>query len=226
LESGQALAFGFRLVAIDGAVVEIAMRGRCVPAAVGRRPTRLCGTLAEIAHQPLASTPQPNACEVAQTAISELPGAAAFVVDRQLRYVLAQGQALREAGLHCTRFVGRTLAETLPAEVLAEHEADYRRALEGQTFTREHRMAERHFVTHGVPLRGRDEQVWGALAFSCDVTAFKQAQEALQRSEALLSAVLDALSVGVIIADADGRIVRDNAANRQLWGVPPHTSSW
>lgn len=51
-------------------------------------------------------------------------------------------------------------------------------------------------------------------------------RRALQESEATLSAVLDALPVGVVIADADGRITRDNAANRELWGTPPETTRW
>ncbi len=38
--------------------------------------------------------------------------------------------------------------------------------------------------------------------------------------------VLETLPVGVVIADARGRIVLDNAATRELWGVPPETPSW
>ncbi len=44
--------------------------------------------------------------------------------------------------------------------------------------------------------------------------------------KAMLDAVLDALPVGVIIADADGKIVRANAASRELWGAPPGTTNW
>ena len=50
-----------------------------------------------------------------------------------------------------------------------------------------------------------------------------RAETALRRGEALLSAVLDALPVGVILADAQGRVTRTNAANGELWGVPPET---
>jgi signal transduction histidine kinase len=45
-------------------------------------------------------------------------------------------------------------------------------------------------------------------------------------SKAMLNAVLDALPVGVIIADAHGKIIRDNAASRRLWGTPPVTTNW
>jgi signal transduction histidine kinase len=45
-------------------------------------------------------------------------------------------------------------------------------------------------------------------------------------SKAMLNAVLDALPVGVIIADAHGKIIRDNAASRERWGTPPVTTNW
>nr|WP_207625319.1 MULTISPECIES: PAS domain S-box protein [unclassified Methylobacterium] len=54
----------------------------------------------------------------------------------------------------------------------------------------------------------------------------RESEAALRRSESFLTATLEGLPVGVIIADADGRIVRDNPANRELWGVPPETANW
>lgn len=45
-------------------------------------------------------------------------------------------------------------------------------------------------------------------------------------SKSMLNAVLDALPVGVIIADAHGKIIRDNAASRERWGTPPVTVNW
>ncbi len=48
----------------------------------------------------------------------------------------------------------------------------------------------------------------------------------LRESEATLRAVLDALPVGVVIAGSNGKILHVNAANNELWGVPPETTSW
>ncbi|CAH2604895.1 Histidine kinase [Rhodovastum atsumiense] len=59
-----------------------------------------------------------------------------------------------------------------------------------------------------------------------DATMRRKAEAARRESEATLAVVLDALPVGVIIADARGRILRDNAANRDLWGSLPPTESW
>ena len=58
------------------------------------------------------------------------------------------------------------------------------------------------------------------------ITEEKAAEAARRESEALLDAVIDAIPVGVIIADAKGRILRDNVANREIWGIPPETDSW
>ncbi|MEK7863022.1 MAG: PAS domain S-box protein, partial [Chloroflexota bacterium] len=51
-----------------------------------------------------------------------------------------------------------------------------------------------------------------------DVTERKQAEEALRRSEALLRHVLDALPVGVWIADRHSTIVHGNPAGQAIWG--------
>ncbi|WP_158679955.1 PAS domain-containing protein [Deinococcus sp. NW-56] len=72
-----------------------------------------------------------------------------------------------------------------------------------------------------VPL-GAEEWIGSAT----DVHGHKEAEAAHAQSEARLSAVLDALPVGVILADQAGRLVRDNAAHRELWGVAPDTASW
>ena len=70
---------------------------------------------------------------------------------------------------------------------------------------------------------GRPARVVGIVE---DITERKLAEQALQESVATLGAVLETLPAGVIVADAEGRIIRDNAATRVLWGVPPETKSW
>jgi PAS domain S-box-containing protein len=59
-----------------------------------------------------------------------------------------------------------------------------------------------------------------------NITEQKRVEEMLRESEKTLNAVLDTLPVGVVIADARGRIVRFTEPARELWGVPPETESW
>lgn len=76
------------------------------------------------------------------------------------------------------------------------------------------------------PWRGEDGRVGGVTSFAFEVTEQVEARRRAEESEATLSAVLDSLPVGVIVADADGRITRTNPANEELWGLPPQTDRW
>jgi PAS domain S-box-containing protein len=59
-----------------------------------------------------------------------------------------------------------------------------------------------------------------------DVEDRRQLEEARRVDEARLSAVLEALPVGVVITDAEGRLLRQNAAHRDLWGMEPGAHGW
>ncbi len=92
---------------------------------------------------------------------------------------------------------------------------------------------ERWVRVTATPYLGADGAVLGAIIVAEDVTARKKSEaalrdtvEALEQERTMLDVILEALPVGVVIADSEGRIVRDNAATRELWGVPPETGSW
>ncbi len=55
-----------------------------------------------------------------------------------------------------------------------------------------------------------------------DVTESRMASLELERKENMLRGVLQALPVGVWIADPTGRILSTNAAAHQIWGAAPH----
>jgi PAS domain S-box-containing protein len=119
----------------------------------------------------------------ARALLAHLPGAAAFVVDRELRYVLAEGEGLAAAGLAPADLVGRTVAEAFRPGPGAPYAANYRRALAGEAFDLEHAEGGRDFITRGVPLRDPDGCVIGVLAVSTDLTARRRADAALHESE-------------------------------------------
>ncbi len=161
-----------------------------------------------------------------RTFAANLPGGAAFILDRDLRYQLAAGRALEAVGFSSADFEGRTIWEACDPAVAQHREPLFRQVLAGVPFRHEHEDHGRCYLSEGVPIRDERGEVTHVLAVSYDITERKRAEQALRQSEATLSAVLDALPAGVIIADAEGRIVRDNAATRELWGVPPETTSW
>ncbi|WP_354579120.1 PAS domain-containing protein [Hymenobacter sp. UYP22] len=119
--------------------------------------------------------------------ITNLPGAAAFVVGPDLRYQLAGGEALDVAGFAPADLLGRTVAEAMSPELIPQYEAHYRQALAGQGFSWEHTAHGHTFISRGVPLLGAGGQPEAVLVVSYDISARKQAEEALRASEAQLA---------------------------------------
>ncbi|MBL1178214.1 MAG: response regulator [Pantanalinema sp. GBBB05] len=115
--------------------------------------------------------------------IENLPGGAVFVVDRDLHYVLAQGEALSAAGFKPEDFVGQTIFEVLPPELATQYEGHYRRALAGKPFETEHNAHNHWYVTRGTPLRSPDGDVYAVLAVSFDITERKRSEDERQRRE-------------------------------------------
>jgi PAS domain S-box-containing protein len=98
-------------------------------------------------------------------------------------------------------------------------------------FSSEHRIVLPDGRLRWVMVRGKNEfdargKPTLTHGLAMDITERKQAEEALRENVATLKAVLETLPVGIVIVDAEGRVVRDNAATRELWGVPPETTSW
>ncbi|MBC6611006.1 PAS domain S-box protein [Hymenobacter sp. BT507] len=128
--------------------------------------------------------------------ITNLPGAAAFVVGHDLRYQLAGGEALDASGLNPADLVGHTVAEAMPPELVPQYEAHYRQALAGQGFALEHTAHGRTFISRGVSLLDAAGQPEAALVVSYDITARKQAEEALLVSETKYRTLFETMDQG------------------------------
>jgi PAS domain S-box-containing protein len=103
------------------------------------------------------------------------------------------------------------------------------RALAGERVTGdliEIAAGRKRVLSRASPVKDESGNIVGAVVADTDITNETHMRLALDASEATLAAVLDALPVGVIIADAKGQIVRDNAANRDIWGIAPRSASW
>jgi PAS domain S-box-containing protein len=117
--------------------------------------------------------------------IKNLPGGAAFVVCQELRYWLAEGEALAVAGWKPEDLLGRTIFEVLPPDLVARGEVMYRQGLAGEPFELEHSVADRFYITRGTPLRSAEGEVYAVLAVSYDITDRKRQEQ----HQAFLSAI-------------------------------------
>ena len=152
-------------------------------------------------------------------------GEAFALLDRDFRILDMNAEALRLESRPREAIVGRTHWEVYPDTDPALDRALRRAMTERVPVGLEHRYTWPDGRSAWIDMRAYPVNE-GLAVFYRDVTARREAQERLRRSETLLAATLDALPVGVIIADAQGRILRDNAANRAIWGMPPETGSW
>jgi len=145
--------------------------------------------------------------------ITNLPGAAAFVVSPDLRYQLAGGEALDASGLTPADLLGHTVAEAMPPELVPQYEAHYRQALAGQGFGLEHTAHGRTFISRGVPLLDAASQPEAVLVVSYDITARKQAEEALLVSETKYRTLFETMDQGFGIGQV---LPADEAAGQPL----------
>ncbi|MEZ4236948.1 MAG: PAS domain-containing protein [Myxococcota bacterium] len=150
------------------------------------------------------------------------PGGAAFVVDRDLRFVAAAGEALHVAGVQPSDIVGRTLEEALDPTRLARVGDVYREALAGRSLAVEHDFGGRRFLSRGQPLRDPGGAIVAALVFAHDVSAHERAAEADRRTEEMFTALVQDAPFGVFVVDPDLRIRLVNSGAAPMFaGIDP-----
>ncbi len=111
-----------------------------------------------------------------------LPDTAVYLFDRELRYTLVEGDILPLLGFARDQMLGRTLRDVLPRERAERLAPLYQAALGGITqtdLTLDYQG--RYFNVSIVPVRNAHGEVVAGMVMSQDITARKQAEEALQR---------------------------------------------
>lgn len=120
--------------------------------------------------------------------VDNLPGGAVFILNRDLRYVLAAGTALDVAGLTPDDLEGKTIWEALQEGNWLRHEPLLKEALRGRPFREEHSDYGRYYVSKGVPIRAEDGNVTHVLVVSYDITDRRRAEEELRKANETLEA--------------------------------------
>lgn len=150
--------------------------------------------------------------------------AAAFIKDEAGRYLFINDSLGQMFGVSRESAQGRTSADFLaPAEsaALDAHEAQVRTSLRPllaeQTLTI--RGEEQIFLTSSFPIPrpGGSAPLVGGVAV--EITERRRSELALQRSEERFRSVVQAMSEGLVVTQADGRIVECNEQAERILGV-------
>ena len=141
-----------------------------------------------------------------------LPNGSINVFDRDLRYLLAEGQGLAQVGLTTERLVGKTLAEVFPREDVERVEPFYRRALAGETVEFELAYGGQWYSVNAAPLQDEAGHSYAIIAIALNITERKRLEaelreqaevvEAVNRVGQLLSAELDQHKLVQAVTDA------------------------
>ncbi len=208
----------FRVLLDGGGTRWMSGYGRVVETGDDGRATRLSGVMLDVTQRRQAEELLRESEERARALISNLPGGAAFIVDENERYILAEGEALETVGMQPSDFVGRTLGETVPPASLDEFRRLYRSALRGDTFELEHQVNGHWYSTRGVPLRDGGGIV-AALAVSYDITERKKTEETLREREERLRLVMESVTeYAIITLDQSGTITGWNSGAERTFG--------
>jgi PAS domain S-box-containing protein len=150
--------------------------------------------------------------------IEQLP-AILWATDRALRFTFSQGAGLANLGLRPNQLNGVDLFTYFQTEDPTYPAIDaHRRALEGESVTYRNERQGRAYEVHVEPLRSPDGTITGAIGLARDITAEKQAQEALQRSEELYHLITDNTSDLIVVMDTEAHLTYASPSARRIFG--------
>jgi len=171
-----------------------------------------------------------SADNAAMAALRELPEALILVFDRDLRFVLAAGEALVRNGNPSTYREGQRLADAFPSDLWELIEPLCRSALDGDTRSREIWTANRRncLMVDVGPLRLDDPPapaggpvVAGGVAVVLDITTRRLADRLGRDAREHFEQVFERAAIGMGLLDQDGRWVLVNHALCDITGYTP-----
>ncbi len=193
----------YRIVWDDGTERWISANGQVTLAGEGefRLAVEFLGTALDISDRKWAEVALRQSEARLRAVAANLPNGAAFLVDRDLRYLQAEGKAIEGAGMTSGDLVGKTLWEAFDPKIATRYESHYRQALGGEPFILEHSSHERYYISHGTPLYNDRGEVDAVLAVSYDITDRKQVEAALRQSEEQSRNILESITDAFFAVD-------------------------
>jgi len=157
------------------------------------------------------------------TIARNIPGGAVLLFDTELRFIAADGaELLASIGLERDELEGRTVGEIARPEQRAEMEHVYRQALAGISAEFEGERQGRTLKTRVAPV-WNDEDIEGGIALVQDVTEERAQAEIVRRAKVLFEVTIANVRDGVVVLDAEHRVLYANRAYAELFDFEPTT---
>ncbi|WP_125177710.1 hybrid sensor histidine kinase/response regulator [Leptospira perolatii] len=141
-----------------------------------------------------------------QAIAKNFPNGAIAIFDRDLRYVLIEGEILPDLGLSPKLIVGKLAREVLPPDIYATMEPHYRATLLGQKTVCEISLRERIFNVHHVPIKQGAGEIAYGMAMIQDITENKKVENELRESRHIYQELVENISDVIFSLDIEGRV--------------------
>lgn len=142
------------------------------------------GANTDITEQKQAERARRKSDKLYRTLARNFPNGSVLLFDRDLRYLIAEGVSLGEAGKE--QLEGRTMWEALPEQTCGILEPLYRAALAGETRITEIPHSGLIYQVHTLPVKNEQGEIFAGMVMAQDITLYKQAEAVLQRARDLL----------------------------------------
>ena len=157
------------------------------------------------------------------TIARNIPGGVVALVDRELRFLIADGPELATLGLTQEGVKGHTVGEVFSEKIRPLAEARYRQALAGETSSYEYHFRGRVLWTQFVPLHDESGTVIAAMSLSLGITERQRAEEALRQSREDLDRAQAVGQIGWWRLDTRQNVLTWSPENHRIFGVPEGT---
>ena len=213
-ETGEPFEVEYRMIARDGSVVWVRDEAQLIRDEMGE-PMVWQGVFMDITERKQNEAAlRENALRL-RTLVTNVP-IVLFALDSAGVFTLSEGQGLEVLGLEPNAIVGQSAFDFYDG--VPQIKEDIRRALSGESFVSEIKIADITHETRYSPIREQNGEVSGVIGVSNDITDRVEAEEALTESEARFRTLFDQTAIGVCVADLDRRLIETNAAYRQITG--------
>lgn len=179
-----------------------------------------CAFVRDISARKRAEAALRQSQEQYRTLAKNFPNGAVLLFDQDLRYLIAEGVELKRLGLAQEIVEGKKLDEIFSPEIAAVFEPKYQAALAGETEIFEYGFNERIYLIYILPVTNENGEIWAGMVMSQNITARKQSEKKLQRSNTLLKAQQEAALEGILVIDEKSTITSYNHRFCEMWQIP------
>jgi|GEM_PF-856115 len=144
--------------------------------------------------------------ELYRAIAQNFPNGAVYVFDRDLRFLVAEGEALEDIGWSREQLEGKSVYD-LDEETRKIIEPRYRSVLAGQSLVFETPYRDRVIFSQYVPIRNDKREIFAGLVVGLDITERKQAEETLRESEERLRSLAENVPCVLMRFDRQLRVI-------------------